>query len=176
MYFKVKKFILLLFIKYFYEKFSEMKLDNTDKKILNYLQQDCKQTNKELSSKLNLSVTAVYERIKKLEREKVITQNVSILDKEKVGLGFIVFCQIRLTQHSKEYLTIFETEVIKFEEVVECFHVSGEYDYLLKVVVKDMVHFRSFMVTKLTTISHIGSTQSSFNISEVKNTTAITLN
>ena len=168
--------IILLINRYFYENFSEMKLDITDKKILNYLQQDCKQTNKELSSKLNLSVTAVYERIKKLERAKVITRYVSILDKEKVGLGFIVFCQIKLTQHSREYLTIFETEVKKFEEVVECFHVSGEYDYLLKVIVKDMVHFRSFMVTKLTTISHIGSTQSSFNISEVKNTTAITLN
>mgnify|MGYP001189256387 FL=1 len=168
-------FIKHLCIKYFYEKFSEMKLDSTDKKILNYLQQDCKQTNKQLSLKLNLSVTAVYERIKKLEREKVITQNVSILDKEKVGLGFVVFCQIKLAQHSKEYLTMFEAEVKKFEEVVECFHVSGEYDYLLKVLVKDMVHFRSFMVTKLTTIKHIGSTQSSFNISEVKNTTAITL-
>jgi Lrp/AsnC family leucine-responsive transcriptional regulator len=153
-----------------------MNLDSTDKKILQYLQQDCKQTNKELSSKLNLSVTAVYERIKKLEREKIITHYVSIIDKEKVGLGFVVFCQIKLAQHSKDFLTIFETEVKKFEEVVECFHLSGEYDYLLKVVVKDMPHFRSFMVTKLTTIPHIGSTQSSFNISEVKNTTAITLN
>lgn len=160
---------------YFYENFSVMNLDVTDKKILQYLQQDCKQTNKELSSKLNLSVTAVYERIKKLERQGVITRYVSIVDKEKVGLGFVVFCQIKLAQHSKDYLTMFEREVKEFEEVVECFHVSGEYDYLLKVLVKDMVHFRSFMVTKLTTIQHIGSTQSSFTISEVKNTTAITI-
>ena len=153
-----------------------MKLDIIDKKILQYLQQDCKQTNKELSSKLNLSVTAVYERIKKLEREKVIMHYVSIIDKEKVGLGFVVFCQIKLAQHAKDYLSIFEREVNKFEEVVECFHISGEYDYLLKVLVRDMVHFRSFMVSKLTTIPNIGSTQSSFTISEVKNTTAITLN
>ena len=76
----------------------------------------------------------------------------------------------------KTISVFFEREVNKFEEVVECFHISGEYDYLLKVLVRDMVHFRSFMVTKLTTIPNIGSTQSSFTISEVKNTTAITLN
>ncbi len=152
-----------------------MILDEIDKKLLRYLQQDCKQTNKKLSSKLNLSVTAVYERIKKLERGGIVLRYVSVLDKEKVGLGFVVFCQIKLAQHSKEYLTKFEAEVIKLEEVLECFHVSGEYDYLLKVLVKDMEHFRSFMVTKLTTIQHIGSTQSSFTISEVKNSTEINI-
>ena len=163
-----------MFIKYFYEKFSEMKLDNTDKKILNYLQQDCKQTNKELSSKLNLSVTAVYERIKKLARAPIITRNVSILDKEKVGLGFIVFCQIRLAQHSKEYLTMFEAEVKKFEEVVECFHVSGEYDYLLRVVVKDIANYDAFyqrfiQATSLTDVT------SSFAMEEIKRSTELPL-
>lgn len=153
-----------------------MQIDSTDKLLLKYLQQDCKQTNKELSGKLNLSVTAVYARIKKLERAGVIKQYVSLLDKEMVNLGFLVFCQIKLLQHSKEYLTKFEFEVIKMDEVIECFHVSGEYDYLLKVLVKDMAHFRNFMVTKLTTIQHIGSTQSSFTICEVKNTTAMILN
>ena len=153
-----------------------MNLDKIDKELLEQLQKDCKQTNKELSSKLNLSVTAIYERIKKLEREGVITNYVSLLNKEKVGLGFVVFCQIKLAQHSREYLTKFEKEVTKLEEVLECFHVSGEYDYLLKVLVRDMVHFRSFMVTKLTTIQHIGSTQSSFTISEVKNSTALNIN
>ena len=152
-----------------------MKLDNTDKKLLNFLQEDCKQTNKELSSKLSLSVTAVYERIKKLERAGVIKKYVSLLDKEKVNMGFVVFCQIKLVQHAKEYLTKFEKEVTKLDEVLECFHVSGDYDYLLKVMVKDMPHFRSFMVTKLTTLKHIGSTHTSFTISEVKNTTAISL-
>ena len=152
-----------------------MTLDSIDKNLLHYLQEDCKQTNKELSSKLNLSVTAVYERIKKLEREGIIDRYVSILNKEKVGLGFVVFCQIKLAQHSRVYLTKFEAEVKELEEVIECFHVSGEYDYLLKVIVKDMIHFRSFMVNKLTSLQHIGSTQSSFTINEVKNTTSINL-
>ncbi len=152
-----------------------MNLDTTDRNLLNYLQEDCKQTNKELSTKLNLSVTAVYERIKKLERAGVVKQYVSLLDKEKVNMGFVVFCQIKLVQHAKEYLTKFEKEVTQLDEVLECFHVSGDYDYLLKVIVKDMPHFRSFMVTKLTTLRHIGSTHTSFTISEVKNTTAISL-
>ena len=152
-----------------------MNLDSIDFKLLNFLQEDCKQTNKELSAKLNLSVTAVYERIKKLEREHVIKQHVSLLNKEKVNRGFLVFCQIKLVQHAKEYLTKFEKEVKQLDEVLECFHVSGGYDYLLKVVVEDMPHFRLFMVTKLTTLKHIGSTHTSFTISEVKNTTAIPL-
>ena len=152
-----------------------MNLDTIDKALLQLLQEDAKQTNKKLSLQLNLSVTAVYERIKKLEREGVITKYVSLLDKEKVNKGFTVFCHIKLVQHSQDYLTKFEEEVTSLDEVLECFHVSGDYDYLLKVVVKDIKQFRSFMVNKLTTIKHIGSTQSSFSISEVKNTTQLTL-
>jgi len=152
-----------------------MKLDAIDKNLLKFLQEDSKQTNKELSVKLNLSVTAVYERIKKLEREGIIKKYVTLLNPQKVDLDLLVFCQIKLVQHAKEYLTKFEEEVTQLEEVLECFHVSGEYDYLLKVLVKDMEHFRNFMVTKLTTIQHIGSTQSSFVINQVKNSTLITL-
>ena len=92
-----------------------------------------------------------------------------------MDLDLLVFCQIKLVQHTKEYLTKFEDEVTQLEEVLECFHVSGEYDYLLKVLVRDMEHFRNFMVTKLTTLQHIGSTQSSFVINEVKNSPLITI-
>lgn len=152
-----------------------MKLDAIDRELLRLLQTDCKQTNKELASKLNLSVTAVYERIRKLERNEVIQKYVTLINKEKVQKGLVVFCQIKLVQHAKEYLTKFEQEITQLEEVLECFHISGEYDYLLKVIVKDMEAFRTFMVTKLTTLNHIGSTQSSFVINEVKNTTTITL-
>ena len=152
-----------------------MKLDAIDRELLRLLQNDCKQTNKELAAKLNLSVTAVYERIRKLERNEVIQKYVTLINKEKVQKGLVVFCQIKLVQHAKEYLTKFEQEITQLEEVLECFHISGEYDYLLKVIVKDMEAFRTFMVTKLTTLKHIGSTQSSFVINEVKNTTQITL-
>lgn len=150
-----------------------MVFDNIDKKLLEYLQQDSKQTNKELSNKLNLSVTAVYERIKKLEKEGFIDRYVALVNKEKVDKAFVVFCHVKLVQHAQDYVIKFEQEVASLNEVLECYHISGDYDYLLKVIVKDMVAFREFMVKKLTTIDHIGSTHSMFMINEVKHATAI---
>ncbi|GAA4270166.1 Lrp/AsnC family transcriptional regulator [Hyunsoonleella aestuarii] len=152
-----------------------MSFDNTDRKLLEYLQSDSKQTTKELSNKLNLSVTAVYERIKKLEREEVICKYVALLNKEKINKSFIAYCNIKLVQHSKAYVIQFEREVAKLSEVLECYHISGDYDYLLKILVEDMQAYREFMVKKLTTISHIGSTHSTFMINEVKHTTVISI-
>ncbi len=152
-----------------------MTLDTIDKKLIQLLQNNSKQTTKQLSLQLNLSVTAVYERIKKLEKEQVIKQYVALINKNKIGKSFLVFCHIKLIQHTKEYVTTFEKEISKLTEVSECFHVSGDYDYILKIYVKDMAAYRDFMVTKLTAIKHIGSTHSIFTIGEVKNTTAIDL-
>jgi Lrp/AsnC family leucine-responsive transcriptional regulator len=150
-------------------------LDHIDKKLINLLQEDSKQTTKKLSLQLNLSVTAVYERVKKLEHQKVIEKYVAIINKNKIEKSFLVFCHIKLIQHSKEHVTTFEREVLKLEEVSECFHVSGDYDYILKVYVKDMDAYRDFVVTKLTAIRYIGSTHSTFVIEQVKNNTAINL-
>lgn len=149
--------------------------DDIDKKLLKLLQEDSKQTNKELSNKLNLSVTAVYERIKKLERLGVIDKYVALINKEKVAKEFVAFCHIKLVQHTQEYVMKFEKSVANLDEVVACYHISGDYDYLLKVIVSDMAAFREFMVNKLTSISHIGSTHSMFVINEVKHTTAISV-
>ena len=148
-------------------------LDEIDKKLINLLQNNSKQTTKQLSLQLNLSVTAVYERIKKLENSNVIEKYVAIANKKKIEKSFLVFCHVKLLQHSKEYVITFEREILKLAEVSECFHVSGDYDYILKIYVKDMEEYRQFMVTKLTAIKYIGSTQSTFAIEEVKNTTAI---
>ncbi len=150
-------------------------MDIIDKNLLQLLQEDTKKTTKELSLKLNLSVTAVYERIKKLEREGIIDKYVALLNRNKIDKGFVVFCHIKLIQHSKDFLTKFESEVVKLDEVLECFHVSGDYDYILKICVKDMEEYREFMVTKLTTLNHIGSTHSTFMIGQVKNSTAFVL-
>ena len=152
-----------------------MTLDSIDKKLLSLLQNDSKQTSKQLSLQLNLSVTAVYERIKKLEKENVIKKYVALVDKEKVNKSFLIFCHVKLLQHSKEFLSNFEKEILKLAEVSECFHIIGDYDYILKIHVTDMKEYREFMVTKLTTIKHIGSTQSSFTINEVKNSNEIVL-
>jgi len=150
-------------------------MDTTDKKLLQLLQADTKKTTKELSLKLNLSVTAVYERIKKLEREGIIKDYVALLNRDKINKSFVVFCHLKLLQHTKEFINQFEKEVVQLPEVLECFHVSGDYDYILKIYVKNMEEYREFMVTKLTTLQHIGSTHSTFMIGEVKNTTAFVL-
>ncbi len=152
-----------------------MTLDEIDKKILQKLQSDSKITNKKLSSELNLSVTAIFERIKRLERNQVISRYVALVKPSEVDKSFMVFCQIKLVQHSKTYVEKFEKEAAKLQEVLECYHVSGEYDYILKVLVKDMEAYREFLLNKLTSLEHIGSTQSTFIISPVKSTTAITL-
>ncbi len=169
--FLVKRWLLT----YSLEKFSIMKFDAIDKKLISLLQQDSKKTNKELSNVLNLSVTAVYERIKKLENQGIIDKYVALVKKEKVDKSFVAFCHIKLSQHTQDYVVKFEKEVTDLQEVLECYHISGDYDYLLKVLVKDMEAFREFMVEKLTSISHIGSTHSMFMINEVKHTTAISV-
>src|SRR5690606_3332197 len=115
-----------------------MKTDGTDWKLLMLLQEDAKQTSKQLASKLNLSVTDVYERIKKLEREGVITGYSASINKTAVGKSFVVFCHLKLIQHTRELVTQFEKEVLQLVEVQECYHISGDYDYLLKINVENM--------------------------------------
>ena len=150
-------------------------IDPTDKKILEYLQKDSKITTKELAAYLDLSNTAVYERIKKLERKGIIRDYSIRLDQNQIGKGFVVFCQIKLLEHRHEYLVKFEREVIKFSEVLECYNVSGDYDYLLKITVADMDGYHQFLNDKLTFLDHIGSAHSTFIINEVKNTHVIEL-
>jgi len=152
-----------------------MIFDETDKKLLHLLHNNSKQNTKALSHKLDLSVTAVYERIKKLENNGIISNYVALVDQQRVEKDFVAFCHVKLVQHSQDYVVKFEREVARLDEVLECYHLSGDYDYLLKVLVKDMNAFREFMVKKLTKIDHIGSTHSMFMINEVKHTTAIVL-
>jgi Lrp/AsnC family leucine-responsive transcriptional regulator len=152
-----------------------MKLDDIDLKLLSLLQSDCKQSTAAYAQQLHLSTTAVYERIKRLEKTGVIAGYVALVDKQKVNKAFTVLCHIKLIQHIKEYVLKFEREVLKLDEVVECYHISGDYDYILKLHVSNMEAYREFMVTKLTAISNIGSTQSSFAINEVKHTTVISI-
>lgn len=152
-----------------------MKLDTTDKALLRLLQRDAKQTTKALAREVGLSPTAAYERIRKLEKEGVIDRYVTLLDAKQVGRALKVFCQIRLDQHVRNQVQQFEQEVARLEEVVSCYHIGGAYDYILEICVADMEAYREFMVGKLTAIKHIGSTQSSFVISQVKHTTELPL-
>ncbi len=152
-----------------------MKLDATDRLLLQSLQRNSKQTTKALARQSGLSATAVYERVKRLEKQGVISNYVALVDPEQVEKQLKVFCQVKLSQHIKPRVLQFEEEVRQLDEVVSCYHIGGEYDYILEIYVRDMQAYRDFMVGKLTAISHIGSTQSSFVISEVKHTTEIPL-
>ena len=150
-------------------------LDLKDKKLLILLQNDAKKTTKQLAQELDLSVTAVFERIKKLERQKIIEKYVCLVDKAQLNKSFIIISHVKLIQHKKEYITQFEREIVQFPEVLECFHVAGDFDYILKICVRDIEEYREFMVSKLTNLQHIASTQSSFMIKEVKSTTAVNM-
>lgn len=152
-----------------------MNFDEKDKKLLFLLQEDAKKTNKFLAGELNLSVTAVFERIKKLEKQQVIKKYIALVDKKQLKRDFIVFCQVKLIQHKKEYISQFEKEIKKFPEILECFHVSGDSDYILKIALENIQEYREFMVSKLTSMPHISSTESAFVIEEVKNTTTVFL-
>lgn len=148
-------------------------MNDIDKKLLSILQKDAKKTTKEISHQLHLSATAVYERVRKLEKTGIINRYVAIVDKSKVNRDFVVLCHVKLTQHKKEYLIQFEKEVMELPEVLDCFHVSGDYDYILRIGVGNIKDYRYFIVNKLTSLQHIGSSHSSFVISEVKSSTEV---
>ena len=152
-----------------------MNLDKTDKKLINILQKDSKVTTKRIATELNLSVTAIYERIKKLEKKEIIEKYIAVVNKEKVNKAFVVICQVKLKQHHNTYIEKFEKEVHQFDEVLECFNISGDYDYQLKIVVENMKAYRKFLNNKLTILDYIGSTYSTLIISEVKNNTVVLL-
>lgn len=145
-----------------------MNLDTLDYKILNHLQKDSKMTNKQLSLQLNLSPTAVFERIKKMERAGIIKNYSAVLDRKLLGRELMVFTHVKLERHSKQNINDFEKQITALNEVHECYHVSGDSDYILKMTFTDMDAYRDFIVTKLTTIPSIGSTHSIFVINEVK--------
>ena len=117
-----------------------MKLDQIDYKLIELLQQNCKQTTKELAAQLDLSTTAVHERIKKLERQKIITDYIAVVNKDKIDRSFLAVSHIKIKSHSKDAILQFEKKIHQIPEILECFHVSGEYDYILKIGVKTWKH------------------------------------
>ncbi|MBB3697506.1 Lrp/AsnC ligand binding domain-containing protein [Flammeovirga yaeyamensis] len=143
-------------------------MDQTDKKILKLLQEDGSITTKEIARRIHLSNTPVYERIKKMEREGVIKKYVAVLNREKLDRDLIVFCNVTLKEHSKIIGHKFVEDITALEEVVECYNISGDYDFLLKVMVKDMKAYQDFVLNRLGEIENIGSAHSTFVMGEIK--------
>ena len=141
------------------------KLDKTDRKILQLLQQDCRITIKELAQKLHLSNTPVYERVKKLERSGIIKNYVAVLDPEKIDRSMVVFISISLTKHTRDVVEKFEYEVLALPEVMEFYITSGNFDAMVKIMVKDMNAFQHFIQEKLSKFEYLTRFNSTFVIS-----------
>ncbi len=148
-------------------------LDELDKSILKLLQENARITVKEISEKIHLSTTPVHERIKKLEQCGVIKQYAALLDGNKVRKGLTVFSYISLKQHSKTAGAQFIKSIMLMPEVVECFTISGEFDFMLKVVAEDMNAYYDFHVNKLGQIENLGHQQSVFVMGTIKDTHAL---
>lgn len=152
-----------------------MKLDAIDKRLLNILQEDSDRTLKELSSILNLTIGPINERIKKLKKAGVIEKNVTILNKEKVGKMLTTYCAVRVEKHKRHELKRFEEKIQNMPEIIECVTISGEYDYLLKIISSSMKEYQDFVVNKLSSLDMIFNVNSQFVIKEVKFSTAIVM-
>lgn len=151
------------------EKYSEdRKLDEIDLKLLALLSENGRAGSKELAAKVGLTVTPTFERIKRLERTKVIQGYKAIINPEAVDKGLMIFCYVSLKEHNADLIQEFENSIVHLEEATECFHVAGDYDYTLTIEVKDIQQYQEFLKTKLAAIPNIANVQSSFVLGRVE--------
>lgn len=151
---------------------SKAELDELDLNLLRILQKDASLTNKEIAFQLNKSLATVHERIRRLKEEGYIKRVVAILDRKKVNKSLIAFSQVLLHNHTAETLAKFEKEVSKFPEVMECFQMTGTFDFILRVATSDMDAYHDFYRNKLAKLPNITTVQSFFVLSETKSVTA----
>lgn len=150
-------------------------LDTTDKKILAALQDDGRITIKSLAELLGLTTTPVFERVKRLEKDGVISKYVALVNPKKVNRNLIVYISISLKNHTRSFLDKFVKEMNSYNEIMECYHIAGNFDYLLKAQLKDMEAFQLFILNKLSVNSNIAHVQSSFVLSKDKYGTALSV-
>ena len=143
-------------------------LDAVDMEILRALQKNVRLTTKELAAMVNLSTTPVFERVKRLEQRGYVKGYVAVLDAEKLGRGFVVFCSVKMRRIGREIAEDFARVVRSIPEVTECYNISGSYDYLLKIHAPNMKYYQEFVLNILGNIDHLGSLESTFVMDEIK--------
>lgn len=148
-------------------------LDENDLAILGILQDNADLTTKQVANMVHLSPTPVFERIKRLRAEGYIKKIAAVLDAEKLNCSFVAFCYIKLKQHTFENAARFMSAVQTMDEVGECYNISGDYDFLLKIYVSSMKEYQKFVLRILGELDCIGSLNSSFVMGEVKNSYAV---
>ncbi|MBX2816723.1 MAG: Lrp/AsnC family transcriptional regulator [Saprospiraceae bacterium] len=147
------------------------RLDKIDLEILMLLQQHGRMTIKDVALGLGMTTTPIFERIKRLERNGVIKGYAALLDPQLVDMQLTAFIHLSLVNHARKALEKFIADISIFPEVMEVHHVSGDEDFLIKVVVKDMGHYNLFVLRKLSKVPNVGKVRSSFSLSTYKSTT-----
>jgi DNA-binding Lrp family transcriptional regulator len=150
-------------------------LDTTDVKILRELQANCSLSNVELAQRVHLSASACLARVKALRHRRLIQREVALLDARQLGLQITVFISISLKQQTREALETFERAIQKHDEVMECYLMTGDADYLMRVVVPDLAALERFILDTLTPIAGIDKIRSSFTLKQVRYKTALPL-
>ncbi|AIT27409.1 Lrp/AsnC family transcriptional regulator [Bordetella holmesii] len=150
-------------------------LDATDIRILNALQRDARLSNVELAQRVNLSPSPCLARVRRLEAEGLIDRRVTLLNARKLGLKVNVFIQISLDKQRKEALDVFEREIAVLPEIMECYLMSGDADYLVRALVEDVDALEQLIVERITRIPGVASIRSSFALKQVLYTTAVPL-
>lgn len=150
-------------------------LDDVDRTVLKHLQDDARLSNVELARRVNLSAPGVQKRLRRLEEIGVIQGYTTLVSRESVGLDMLCFVQITLQRHEPRAIERFKELVKTMPEVLECHHITGEYDYLLKVVVRNTKHLEQFLMETLTPIQGMDHIRTSLVLSEIKATTAVPL-
>lgn len=150
-------------------------LDKVDLQILRTLQANARLTTKELASRVSLSSTPVFERLKRLESNGYIKKYIAVLDAGKLDRGFVVFCNVKMRRLSREIAQDF-TEIIRnIPEVTECYNISGSFDYMLKIHAPDMKYYQEFVLNVLGTIENLSTLESTFVMDEIKHTYGINI-
>jgi Lrp/AsnC family leucine-responsive transcriptional regulator len=150
-------------------------LDKTDLEILNLLQKDGRLSHKQLAAMVNLSITPIHIRVRRLEEMGYIKRFTALLNPKKLGLGLIGYTQVILEKHTEENLTAFMENAAKLEEIMECYHMTGAFDFLLRIAIRDMEEYNQVLMKKLSKLPGVSHFESFFVMSEVKNETAFIL-
>lgn len=150
-------------------------MDSVDKTILTLLQQDVTLPVSDIAERVNLSTTPCWKRIKRLEESGVIKSRVALLDAAKIGAGVSVFVHIKTQQHEQRWLTRFAESIAAFDEVMECYRMAGEWDYLLRVATKDIESFDRFYKKLISEVEGLTDVTSSFAMEEIKFSTRLPL-
>ncbi|MBB3047367.1 Lrp/AsnC family transcriptional regulator [Litorivivens lipolytica] len=150
-------------------------LSKQDITILDILQKDASKTSTEIAETLNMSQSPCWRRINRIEQAGFVRKKVALLDREKLGMELVVFTTVNLTTVGRQYLEDFEDAVRTLPEVIECYTMTGVWDYMLKVVAKDIRHYEVFVRERLLSLPMVGETHSHIAVTEIKNTTELPL-